>query len=61
MVLSRVFLLVVTASLCVGFMLDGEDSQGFEVRTFRDYYVQAEKIEWDYLPQGQNMASFYDE
>lgn len=32
-----------------------------EQLNFRDYYVQAEEIEWDYLPEKQNMVSFYDQ
>lgn len=40
---------------------DSDPDGVFEPRKERDFYLQAEKIEWDYLPRQQNMVSFYDE
>ena len=39
----------------------GSRSDGFDARNVRDYYIQAEKIEWNYLPYGQNLVDNYNE
>ena len=39
----------------------GTGSHGFKPRMYRDYYLQAEKIEWDYLPQQKNLVGFDNE
>lgn len=43
------------------FVVPGERNSGFEVRNYRDYYLQAEKVVWDYLPYQQNLVDFNDE
>ena len=44
---------------CAGFLLD--DEAKFDVRTVRNYYLRAEKVDWDYLPQKRNLVSYFDE
>ena len=39
----------------------GSSSDGFDARNVRDYYIQAEKIDWNYLPYGQNLVDNYNE
>lgn len=56
---SLCVLTVSHVSLCL--TVPGHSSGGFEVRNYRDYYIQAEKIEWDYLQYQQNLVDFYDE
>ncbi|XP_045213557.2 ferroxidase HEPHL1-like [Mercenaria mercenaria] len=44
----------------LAFVVPGQRTEGFEVRNYRNYYLQAEKVEWDYLPYQQNLVDFYD-
>lgn len=40
---------------------DDRERNGFEPRKQREFFLQAEKVEWDYLPKQQNLVGFYDE
>lgn len=48
--------------LIYGFVtVPGSSSDGFDARNVRDYYIQAEKIDWNYLPYRQNLVDNYNE
>ncbi|KAL4239418.1 hephaestin-like 1 [Mactra antiquata] len=59
-VVSLVWGFLTFISLVSCFVVPGQHTDGFEVRRYRDYYLQAEKIEWDYLQFKQNLVDFYD-
>ena len=57
-------LLIISLSITFSYSflsVPGSSPDAFDVRNVRDYYLQAEKVEWNYLPYGQNLVNNYDE